>query len=391
MSIFSNNKNEELMLVFNIGSSSVGVTLFRAQKSGIPKIIFSFTELIFVKEQMDIDHFLSLTIKALEIMVDKVYKAGLGAPSKVFCVLSAPWQVSQTRIINLKRNTPFVFNTKIADELMQKEIKLFEEENIAKYGSSVRTIEVKNIKTMLNGYETSQPLNKKTKELDMTIFISISGEKVLKEIEKAISKHYHSNKIIFSSFTMASFTVVRDMFTNSENFLLVDIGGEITDVSMTKKKILTDSASFPLGLNFLTRGVASALACTLDEANSLISLFKDGHGDELTNQKLLPIIDKLKAQWLKSFQDSLANLSHDISIPATIYIATDKDFAEFFSEIIKTEKFNQYTLTESKFEVIFLSNQTLHGAAMFEENVVRDTFLIIDAIYINRFLFTQSR
>ena len=390
MSILSGPKEKgELMLVFNIGSSSVGGAFFWAQKSGIPKIIFSIKEPILIEEKIDIDRLLFLTIQSLEIVVNKIYMAGLGAPARIFCVLSSPWYTSQMRIINLKKNTPFIFTTKLADGLIQKEINLFKEEHLAKYmniGDSARIIELKNIKTMLNGYETFKPLNQKAKELEMTIFISMSGEQVLKKIENTIGKHFHLKQIEFSSFVMASFTAVRDMYRQQENFLLVDIGGEITDISMIKKNILRESISFPLGCNFLTRGIASNLSCTLNEAKSLISLFKDGHAEESMAKKLTSIMNQLKTEWLKKFQESLANLSNDISIPATIYIAIDKDLADFFSETIKTEQFSQYALTESKFEVIFLNTQILHGIAVFEENIIREPFLIIDSIYINRFL-----
>jgi len=390
MGIFTKAKaKDELILVFNIGSSSVGGALFYAQSSGIPKIIFSVREPIQVEEEFDIDKFLSLTLSSLEVVVNKISSAGLGAPKRIFCVLSSALYVSQTRVINLEKNTPFIFTEKLADELTRKEIKLFEEQQLPKYtsvGSAIRPIELKNIKTLLNGYETTEPLNQKIKELEMTLFISISGEQVLKKIENTIAKHFHFEQIKFSSFAMSSFAVVRDMYPLRENFLLVDIGGEVTDISMIKKGVLSESISFPLGRNFLTRGVASMMRVSLNEASSLVSLFKDGHAEEMIAQKLKPIIDKLKGEWLKSFQESLANLSHDISIPATIYIAIGKDMADFFSETIKTEQFNQYTLTESKFEVIFLSSELLHGAAEFEKNVIREPFLIIDAIYINRFL-----
>jgi hypothetical protein len=392
MNIFSRSKQKaELILVFNIGSSSVGGALFWTQSSaslGIPKIIFSVREQVQIEEMVDIDRFLTLTTQALEVVVNKIYQAKLGAPTKIFCVLSSPWHVSQTRVISLKKNTPFVFTAKLADDLIQKEIKLFEEEHMGKnvVDNSIRTIELKNIKTMLNGYETPKPLNQKAKDLEMTIYISMSGEQVLKKIEDAIGKHFNFDLIKFSSFTMASFAVVRDMHTEHENFLLVDIGGEVTDISMIKKNILRESISFPLGRNFLSRGVSKNLGCTLSEANSLISLYKDEHADETLTSKLGPIMDQLKNEWLKNFQDSLSNISHDISIPATIYIAIDKDLADFFSETIKTEQFNQYTLTESKFEVIFLSTQILHGRALFDESAVREPFIIIDSIYINRFL-----
>lgn len=390
MSILSFSKEKsELVLVLNIGTSFIGGALFWTQKSGIPKVIYSAREPIQIQDKLDIDRFLSLATQSLDAVINKIYNAKLGVPSKIFCILASPWHVSQTRIINLKKNAPFIFTEKLADSLIEKEIKFFEEEYLAKntnVGKSIRTIELKNIKTLLNGYETSKPLNQKVKELEMVIFVSMSGDQILKKIEDTVAKYFHFDQIKFSSFAMASFTVIRDMNTEQENFLLVNIGGEITDISMTKKNILRESISFPLGRNFLIRGIASGLNCTLGEANSLISLYKDGHAEESAAQKVALIVNKLKAEWLKKFQESLANLSNDISIPATVYLVTERDLADFFSEIIKTEQFSQYTLTESKFEVIFLGQELLHGMAVFKEDVVRESSLVADSIYINRFL-----
>ena len=50
-----------------------------------------------------------------------------------------------------------------------------------------RHIELISMKTMLSGYATSQPFNKKAKEIEMTIFVSLSGEQIL---EKMVSGMY---------------------------------------------------------------------------------------------------------------------------------------------------------------------------------------------------------
>lgn len=382
-------EKKDLVLLFDIGSSSVGGAFLKIQKSGTPKIVFSIREPIPFKDEMNVDQFLALTVEALEIVAKKAYMAGLGAPTKIFCTLASPWYVSQTRIINYAKNTSFVFTAKLADNLIQNEVNLFEAEHLAQYAHtehSARIIELKNIKTMINGYENINPINQKGKELEMTIFVSMSPEKILKKIEETIREHFHFKEIIFSSFVLAFFTVIRDLYSHQDDFLLVDIGGEVTDISMVKKNILRESFSFPLGRNSIVRGVASTLNYSLDEAKSSVSLFKDGHAESTMVKKLEPLINKLKNDWLQKFQESLASLSHDISIPPVIYMAIDKDFVGFFSEIIKTEQFNQYTLTDSKFEVIVLSPQMFQGMVLFEGEVGRDPFLTIDAIYINRFL-----
>ena len=391
MRFFSKSKEtkDELALVLDIGSSSVGGAFFYMQANGTPKIVYSVREGIQLEDKIDFERFLFLTVRSLEKILENVSKKGIGVPKRIFCVLSSPWYASQTRTILFSKDTEFVFNTKLADSLIQREISLFEEEHLAKSihsGQNIRPIELKNMKTMLDGYVIRKPLSKKAKQVEMTIFISMSPEIVLSKIEGAIDKYFHSKVVRFSSFAMSAFTVARDMFVQQENFLLVDIGGEVTDISMVKKDTLCQSISFPMGRNFMIRGIADSLKYSLDEAKSFLSIFKDDHMVDMTEEKFKPIVDDLRNQWLKNFQTALVNLSNDISIPATIFVTIDKDLAEFFSQTIKAEQFNQYTLTESKFRVIFLGTEALHGIALFEDNVVRDPFLIIESIYINRFL-----
>ena len=185
---------------------------------------------------------------------------------------------------------------------------------------------------------------------------------------------------------MASFTVARDMFIDKDTFLLVDIAGEMTDISIIKNNTLRNSVSYPIGRNFIVRGVAEKLDSTIPEAQTYISIYKDGFALSALEKRVGPIIDILKNKWLQGFQESLLNISEDISVPSSIFISVDQDLKNFFSEIIKNEEFNQYSLTESKFEITFLDTQSLHGIASFDKEVKRDSFLIIEAIYINRFI-----
>ncbi len=384
----SSPNKSELVLVYDIGSSSVGGALFETHPGGAAKIIYSIREPITLEDTLDFERFLTLTVKSLDVLSEKINKSGLGAPKKIFCVLSSPWYASQTRIISIDKTEPFLFTEKLATELINKEISLFEEEYLSKYAQAkekTRSIEIKTIRTVLNGYDAPNPYNQSVKSFEMTIFISISPEAVLTKIETTISKYFHRREIKFSSFVMASFVVTRDVFAHLENFLLIDLGGEVTDISMVKKTILRGSISFPAGCNFMIRGVVQNLNCTIEEATSYISLYRDGHAVGTLANKLDPVMVMLKDTWLKQFQESLANLSNDISIPSSIFLAVDKDYYNFFSEIIKTEQFNQYTLTESKFEITPLGTEALAGIATFKDGVLRDPFIIIEAIYINRF------
>ncbi len=390
MSLFSSQKTEpELALLFDIGSASVGGALFEVQNSGAPKIVFSAREPVVLKEKIDTDLFLLLVLKSLETVVSRVCLSGFRKPGKIFCVLSSPWYVSQTRIIKLEKNTPFLFTAKLADELIQKEVGFFEEENSAKFADTdgkLQLIEFENMRTSLNGYVILDPLNKKAKKLQMAVFISMSGDKILEKITGTISRHFRTADVKFSSFAMASFMVTRDILPQQDDFLLVDIAGEVTDISLVRKNVLCNSVSYPLGYNFMVRSVASSLGCTLSEAGSFISLYKDRHAGKSIEGKLESIMDELKTKWLKGFQESLVDLSSDISLPATVFATVDYSLADFFSNIIQTEQSNLYALTESKFKVILLDAGALHGLASFGDKVARDPFILLESIYINRFI-----
>ena len=153
MGIFSKPKKEkELALVFDIGSSSVGGAVFEVEKLGVPEIILSVREPIILEEKINIDRFLFLTIKSLETVASRVCMAGIGKPSRIFCVLSSPWYASQTRTIKLEKNAPFLFTPKLADDLIQKEMSLFREEHsteLSRSNNRIRPIEFKNMKIML--------------------------------------------------------------------------------------------------------------------------------------------------------------------------------------------------------------------------------------------------
>lgn len=391
---FTYKEKGKLMLVLDVRSSSIGGALIRAEKSGVPKIIFSVRENLPNEAATNIDRFLPITLKVLEQVVNKVFKVGMGVPEQIFCVLSSPWYVSQTRMINIKQGKPFIFSLAMADDVIKKEVEVFKQEHLAQFANTdneVRVIELRSVKTMLNGYETHDPIDQKVEEVDMTLFISMSPEKVLAGFEGVVQKYFHHETIKFSSFTMASFAVMYNVFSDQPNFLLIDVGGEVTDISMVKKNVLRESISFALGHNSIIRGVASALMCTEQEASSYLALFNAGHAEEPTARKLEPIINKLKLDWLKSFQESLANLSKDISVPYTIYLSADKNLMSFFGKIIEAEQFNQYTLTESKFKITFLDTETLHGVVEFDKDAERDPLLMVDSSYVNHFLVYPSK
>lgn len=204
---FGFKKKNKTVLVFDVNSSRVAGAMLHVKESEIPEILASVHEPIVVEENFDVQNFLTLMIGALSKVSEKIFREKVGAPDEVYCVLSSPWYASQGRVIRLEKDTPFVFDAKLATDLIKKEASTFKAEYFAK-SSEKRTrvipIELKNIKTVLNGYETAHPLNQKVKDLEMSVFVSMAEEKVLNKIESTISKNFSFEKIKYFSSLMAT-------------------------------------------------------------------------------------------------------------------------------------------------------------------------------------------
>jgi hypothetical protein len=384
MSLFSSQKKKDIVALFDIGTSSVGGALIMKDSKNIPTIIFFVREPIKMTENFDFDRFFSYTMASIEKVAHKINLSGVGAPNKIYCTLSSPWYASQTRSIKLEKNTNFIFNSKLASDLNKKEFSLFEQDN-NNVISDAHIIETKNMSVSLNGYRVQKPLGMKAKKVEMSLFLSMVEKNIITKIEESIGRYLHFKNIKFSSFIFSSFTTLRDVFSKEEDFIFMDIGGEITEIGMVKKDILLESVSFPYGKNFILRSLSKKIGHDIAHTKSLFNLYLQGHLEKKNSEKIKKELDIINLEWLKQLGISLNALSNHILLPHTIFVLAEQDMISFFSEIIKKEESNQYTKTISKFKIIPIDTKILHGQVIFEKETKRDVPIITQSIYINRY------
>ena len=381
--LFGNKNKSELTAILDIGSGRVGGALVQISGADKPRILFTTQKNISADHGLNIDKFTSAMQKSLREVLADLEGAKLGKVAKAVCFLSSPWYASQTRDIRYTRNAPFVFTQKLLDELIQKEIKLFEGDHLQKYHDDAepRIIESKITQILLHGYKTEDPFGKKVSEIDISAYISISPEKLLAIIERDIFRAFHVSKVHFATFLLSSYAVARDIFPEKENFILIDVGSELTDIAIVKNDMLAESMSFPRGANFILRKVAEGLGKSMAESSSLLNMCLDeklGVGDQ---EKVAKHLQMAKKEWLSMFQKSLGEMASDLLVPENIFLITDKPMASCFIEAINKEEFSQYALSEKKFEITSLTEPLLHNFCTFEPEAGRDRFLILEAIF----------
>ena len=379
-------KKQKIIAILDIGSASVGGAIVELKKGEIPNILFSTREDMVFQNDLNMSRFISSMLQATEKVLEKFEKYGQEKPHSFFCILSSPWYESKTKILKIRKDKQIIITDKTLDELIQKQSLDFSSiiNKSDKINEHIEVIDVKNMQIKLNGYETSNPYGKSAKNIDIALFVGLSSKKVIQSIEDRISRVFYIKDVAFSTFSLASFSAIRDIFLDKKNFLMLDVTGEVTDVSLVEDGVLVESTSFPIGKNFLIRRISNELNTTSVEAVSFIEMINSNKGNKEMNMRVGKILKQAGEKWRGSFIKSLSRISSDIHTPNTVFFTADGNMVKWLTSSIKKEETDKISPYNNLQDVYFLSGKLLKNFCMFKKMTKKDPFIILEAIFINK-------
>jgi hypothetical protein len=381
---------QHFIIVFDIGSASIGGAFVSIDPTRSPEIIFTIRRDIPFQEKLNFERFLASMISTLEEMFALMQKAGGGVTvDNAFCILASPWYASQTRLVHYSQPSPFVVTEHGLDKLIQKEIALFRESKLfahSKVGNVLPDImESKNIQMKLNGYTVQNPFGKKASDLEVALYISMIPANIHESINLSITKFWKLSSVHFSSFSYTAFSTIRDMFVDEASFLFVDISGEVTDISLVKDGVLLESISFPAGKNMLIRSIAKEMHSTIPVAISEMDMSLGGKSTREHTKQIEQIMTAATNEWKIFFEDALVQLAVEFPIPRSIFYTADDNITKWFEVAIREANFTRFSEEEGRFNVRLLGNQFLDRFVSVLEPDARDPFLAIETIFANKF------
>ncbi|MEK7157905.1 MAG: hypothetical protein AAB688_02380 [Patescibacteria group bacterium] len=394
MSLFSssNKGNKEISIIFHIGSGSIGGYLIRLAKSSKPEILYASKVPISFQKDLSLDRYFTLMIKAFDQVALDIHKNGIShlnftgflndGIKRAFYILSSPWCVSQTKIIKIKKNKPF----EISDDSMNEIVKEQEAQFLLSDSATDSVlIEKKIIGAKLNGYKLSDVYNRKSKDVELAFFMTSSPKSVIKELKAATLKYFNFQSSYFNSFALSSFSAIRDIYPDKENFVYLDVHGELTDLSIVKDGILVESVSFPIGKSYFIRKLSKDLRISSEvEAYTLMNLYASGGCDEETSKKVKLSIDASLKYWSDNFHSTLTSLSSSMYLPRTIFTIAGDEFSIFFVKNLRKEKFSQFSLAEAPFDVIVLDSKRLSEHVRFDKVLIKGPFVELECVFLNK-------
>ncbi|TAK57286.1 hypothetical protein EPO17_02410 [Patescibacteria group bacterium] len=407
MSLFSfqKQKDETISAVFEIGSGSVAGALVKLSSTEHPQLLYSYREAIPFQENLEHDRLVADMILAVEHVAKNLGDDGLVHLNftgyrrhrihDIFYSFASPWVLSQTTVLDIKKETETVITKQLLDDLVAREQHSFEKlikegDSSSVFDSDALMIEKKMIQVRLNGYPTDNPYKKTAHQIETAFCMSFVPADIMQKINTAVEKTFNFRKVTPHSFALLSYSALRDLFHTERDFIFVDVHGELTDVLVVKNGLLAHTFSFPFGTHTLIRKASRLLNLMPELAESSLRIHALGKNDDATKAKIAPLLQIVQKEWLTAFTTAYTALPEKIALPHTFFVITDTDLEVLFADVLKTGALPGISMTASSPNIITLDDATLAMHCRIGRRLVPDAPLLLQAVALNTFAYHQK-
>lgn len=370
-------KADEVVLVLDIGSASVGGALVLFSKNKVPSVLYTTRLPITIPEKIEEHDFTRSMIGFVKKTLEQVTVEGVKHLnfkqlrkkdiSKVVCVYASPWFASETKCIHLTEKEPLELSEKFINELVKKEQREFAEKS--GITDDISVVDKNIISTKLNGYVTSDPYGKKATDIELALFLGIVPKNIIKLIEKEVQSKIHPDDITHHSFSLIAYRTITDLFPADSNSIIFDVTGEVTDIAVVENDVIIQTSSVPFGRNTLVRKIAMEKGVTNDIALSLLHLYAHERAETKLYTEIDAIIADARESWKKKIKDIVPNTEDK-----TIFITADEDVSPVFKK---------YIMTSDPKKVIVLHEDHFEGVVHTNKNILEDAFISTTAVFLN--------
>lgn len=398
---FLYNKKESTALLIDIGNGSIGGAFISTDSGKVPRIIYNVRLPFIVVDKPDTLNLVSgmdiLLDGVLNILIKNGFKQEYWKNrekklTSALITFSSPWFQLKTKQIDILRDESFFITEEFLDDIIKKEEKIFEKElsggSDNTKSNSFKIIEKSIIHAKINGYTINNVIGKKTKKFDAFICMSLIPENIEDKVQSAILKYVNiqKEKIIMHSFPMVSFSTIRDLFIENSDFIIMDVTGEITDLSLVRDSAIVQTVSFPSGRNFIIRQIAKTFDVQTEIAESMLHIYLSNKANSSVSGSIENILTNIEKEWSIHFERALRELSKEMVLPKKVYITSDSDVAKFYVDFLKLSKTDSTFEFRKNIDITHVNHDTLSHLCQSNARALPDEFIEILAIFYNKIL-----
>ncbi len=384
------SKKNDVTLLFDIANASVGAAIVDLSTSEKPKIVYSARVPIDFQRSINAKRFLVAAGASLETLCGRILSEYVQKGKHSLringatCLFASPWLMSQPIIIRYAPEKQFALTHELLDKLVEQEHIHFEKA-FSHDGrkSAVQTIEAKVLGTRLNGYELSSIHGQYGKEAIIDMFFSAASSEAIALFEKIIHNTFHVGEVSFSSFLLAYWNAIRDSRPETLDFVCLDITGEVTDILVANRGVITNVSSFPIGAHAVARTIINSTNMPPESALSVQSL-ASGSKKEAVDPVVQKAIGSALEEWIGATKEALLQINTHTILPKTMYVTIDENVSGPFVDALKELEHDALGVGKEHFSLSVISKEFISTDLVLAEGVVVDPFLLIGALYLRK-------
>lgn len=364
--------------MIDVGSSSVGGAYVHYKAGQVPIVYYSTRIIMRPRAEEEREESMLRTLDEVAALLVKegapaVHREiGHAHADGLLVSIAAPWQETRVRVETIQAVRPFSFTRKLLNDTVAKSAKIPEDR--VSSGDSV-------IATILNGYEIPNPFGKQVKRVELVILSSTLLKSVTESVEKSLRKAFHSHEVIFTGFAPVSYRVFRELYPHENDYLILDIRGERSDLAFIQRGLLRDVGSIPHG----TRELLSIGRAASDLLQDKEAIQDRGLGasylSPARNIRFGAKVQASEEEWMQNLSNLLKEFAARHALPRTMFLLADDDVRGFLVRTLDTPTIHTLWLSDEPLRIVpvtpaqFAPYVRTHGAN------TADIFIDLLALY----------
>ena len=153
-------------------------------------------------------------------------------------------------------------------------------------------------------------------------------EKISQAINEPHNKDEKSVKRQFNSSVLSSYNFFRDLYTNKNNFLYIDISDYLTEIFVVRDDVIEGIVSFPFGEKDIIQKICEKMKISEDMAISYVNMNCRGECDEKTEKSIRELVGVGMKIWFEKLDPSITKICPESNVPKDVFIVENSNLTK---------------------------------------------------------------
>ena len=298
---------------------------------------------------------------------------------RVAFVLASPWFAATVKTLTTKAEKP----VRVSQGSIRDMVTDFREKN--PIGSGHALLEALPITVEVNGYRTRVLKPVHGTSLSVTFYESYTDQALVDLLRDTVHTSlaradvlFHTTPIVYAE------TLLR--ITDEDHATVVDIGGEVTDITILSHQRIAYVGSIPVGARSIARGMGGTKDGALSDTLSRLAMFARAELSDKEMQAVSASFSKAGAEWQKSFLAVIDEAGNTVPLSHRVFVIGERDELEWLGQIVSgAESRGQRPVPT------IVRHDFFAGLAQFGDEGVFDSSLVLDAVFFHTHEYARTQ